>query len=87
MESDTSPTASAPWGLTGPPSSPPGSPVTLKYHQPEPDLFVIEGTLDGRAIQVRLRHVDPSQFLLLNRGFHWINELPYNAAVPRGTGK
>jgi hypothetical protein len=25
-----------------------------------------------------MRRKDPSEFLLVNRGFHWINELPFN---------
>jgi hypothetical protein len=35
---------------------------------------LLEG--DGKAI--RLRQIDASKFLLLSRGFHWINEMPLN---------
>jgi len=27
---------------------------------------------------VKLQRVDPSKTLLLSRGFHWINEVPFN---------
>jgi hypothetical protein len=70
----------------GPPDSQrPALKFDFTYQEPEPDLLVIEGTLDNRRLRARLRHVDESEFLLVNRGFHWINELPYNVSVPRGT--
>jgi hypothetical protein len=56
----------------------------VAYRQPEEGVLAVDGNLDGRAIKARLRYVDPSQFLLMNRGFHWINETPYNMAQPRG---
>jgi hypothetical protein len=59
----------------------------LKYDEPEPDRLVIEGTFNNQRLKVRLHRVDQSEFLLLNRGFHWINETPYNVAMPRGTPK
>jgi hypothetical protein len=34
--------------------------------------------LTGDTQTVKLRKVDPSKFLLVNRGFHWINERPFN---------
>ena len=33
---------------------------------------------DAEAVKVRLRHYGPDKFLLSSRGFHWINEVPYN---------
>ncbi len=51
-----------------------------KFHfsRPEPDELVLAGALDNQAIVVRLRRMDESRFLLLNRGFHWVNEYPFN---------
>jgi hypothetical protein len=37
----------------------------------------MEGTLDGRPIKAKLRRAD-EPFLLVSRGFHWINELPFS---------
>ncbi len=48
------------------------------YGEPEPGLLALEGTFDGRKIRARLRHTDRSDFLLVKRGFHWINEVPFN---------
>jgi hypothetical protein len=35
-------------------------------------------TFDGRSISVRLRPLRREDFQLINRGFHWINEFPFN---------
>lgn len=51
---------------------------SLSYTQPEPKLLTLEGTVDGHKIRARLHRVDESQFLLVSRGFHWINEYPFN---------
>jgi hypothetical protein len=34
--------------------------------------------MDGRKIRAQLRRVPQTDFLLINRGFHWINEFPFN---------
>ena len=48
------------------------------YQQPEPQTLTLQGTFDGHQIQAKLHRVDQPKFLLVNRGFHWINENPYN---------
>ena len=50
----------------------------FSYRQPAPDLLAIEGTFEGRKVRARLRRSDLSEFPLVSRGFHWINERPYN---------
>jgi hypothetical protein len=50
----------------------------LAYAQPAPGRLVLDGALDGHAIHAALHRVDPRSFLLVNRGFHWINEYPFN---------
>ncbi len=52
--------------------------ATLSYAQPKPGLLILEGTLDGRKIRARLHAEKPPKFLLTTRGFHWINERPFN---------
>ena len=51
---------------------------TLSYQQLGPGLLALEGTLDGQRIRARIRRVKNSQFRLIDRGFHWINEYPFN---------
>jgi hypothetical protein len=52
--------------------------ATLNYQQPEPARLTIEGVLEGRKVRAKLRRADESAFLLRSRGFHWINEYPFN---------
>jgi hypothetical protein len=50
----------------------------LSYSRPDSDHLLLEGTLVKDPVSVRLRKIDASKFLLLSRGFHWINEVPFN---------
>jgi hypothetical protein len=34
--------------------------------------------LDGHKVQMQLEAMDRKQFLLVNRGFHWVQEYPFN---------
>lgn len=52
--------------------------ATFSYEQPAPGNLRLAGTVDGRKVRARLRRADKSGFLLLDRGFHWINEYPFN---------
>jgi hypothetical protein len=47
------------------------------YTRPEPGLLVMEGTLNGK-IKAKIRRAEASHFPLISRGFHWINEYPFN---------
>jgi hypothetical protein len=63
----------------------------LSYQEPEPGVIVIDGDLETfesrkpvkHHVRARLRHVPDEKFLLLSRGFHWINEVPYNQSGSR----
>lgn len=50
----------------------------LTYQRTGPGLLALAGTFDGHQVRATLRRAPKSQFLLVNRGFHWINESPYN---------
>ena len=52
--------------------------TSVSYTRPAPGQLTIEGVFDGHKIRARLRQEKESDFLLLERGFHWINEYPYN---------
>ncbi|MEL7160154.1 MAG: hypothetical protein AAFN92_05300, partial [Bacteroidota bacterium] len=38
----------------------------------------LEGIMGTDTLRMELEHYDLSRFGLLNRGFHWVNEVPYN---------
>jgi hypothetical protein len=56
----------------------PTNKAIFTYTEPGPDQLTMEGTLDGRKIKARMRRVPPPNFPLMSRGFHWINEYPFN---------
>jgi uncharacterized membrane protein YphA (DoxX/SURF4 family) len=66
-------------------------PRVLRYRELESEVievtgelvFVADGKRGPRQMKVRLRHYGPDKFLLSSRGFHWINEMPYNRHGPR----
>jgi hypothetical protein len=74
-----------------PPGSDPPPRQVLTYQEPEPGVILVDGEMDVYAdgkfgkkrIRARLRHVPEERFLLLGRGFHWINETPYNVTGSR----
>lgn len=51
---------------------------TFSYSQPDPDHLVLQGTLLDDALAVKLRRLDAAKLLLVNRGFHWVSEFPFN---------
>jgi hypothetical protein len=55
-----------------------GTEYALMYSHPNAEHLLLEGRLQADLLSVRLRKVDPSTFLLVSRGFHWINEFSFN---------
>jgi uncharacterized membrane protein YphA (DoxX/SURF4 family) len=46
--------------------------------RPDPTGLVLEGSVGGKRIRAHLAPVRTGESLLLGRGFHWINEFPFN---------
>lgn len=42
------------------------------------DRLTLGGEMDGHKVYMQLELVDRDKFLLVNRGFHWIQEYPFN---------
>jgi hypothetical protein len=42
------------------------------------DLLALRGRMKGDSVQMFFSRYDENKFLLKNRGFHWINEYPFN---------
>ena len=51
---------------------------TLEYSIDDEGILTLSGTLPSGEVLMTLKRIDRNQFLLVNRGFHWINEMPYN---------
>jgi hypothetical protein len=50
----------------------------LTFERPAPDRLQLEGVMDGHKIRMRLELFDRNKFLLVTRGFHWVQEYPFN---------
>ena len=51
----------------------------LQFEKPDPEHLVLRGRFYGDGdVAVALHHRDVSRMLLLDRGFHWITEVPFN---------
>lgn len=59
--------------------APDATKVVLAVEQPDPEHLVLKGTYEGATVDVKLRKLDlSSKFLLVGRGFNWVQELPFN---------
>lgn len=50
----------------------------LTWSQPDADHLEMAGTIGNDAVMMKMQRIDPNNFLLLKRGFHWINERAFN---------
>jgi uncharacterized membrane protein YphA (DoxX/SURF4 family) len=53
------------------------SKTTFSYTTDTPYL-TFTGLVKNDSTFIRLKRFDENKFLLMNRGFHWVNEFPYN---------
>jgi hypothetical protein len=53
-------------------------PMVFSYSRPDAQSVVLEGAFGDRTLRILLGRVDESKLLLKSRGFHWINEVPFN---------
>ncbi|HYC92239.1 MAG TPA: hypothetical protein VEO54_23725 [Thermoanaerobaculia bacterium] len=52
--------------------------ASFTYRRPDPQTLVLDGTMEGDRVHVVARREPDTEFLLNTRGFHWINETPFN---------
>lgn len=50
----------------------------LYYAQPAKDELVLRGRLRNDSLHIQMKRLDPNNFLLIKRGYHWINERPFS---------
>jgi len=51
--------------------------ANFTYARPATDQLELNGSMDGHQVQMKLKLLDRDKFTLVNRGFHWINEYPF----------
>jgi hypothetical protein len=52
--------------------------ASLAYLRDGQDQLTLDGDIEGHKLLMRLQRVDHTKFLLASRGFHWIQEYPFN---------
>ena len=52
--------------------------ATLTFQRLAPERMTIAGEMDGHRLEMQLRLVDRGKMLLVSRGFHWIQDVPFN---------
>jgi hypothetical protein len=55
-----------------------GPVMLLDYHEPVEGTLILEGSFGGVEHRITLERVDEPGFLLVDRGFNWIHEFPFN---------
>jgi len=56
----------------------PNDKFSLTWLRPDAATLQLDGMVAGRNIHALCKLADEKQFLLIHRGFHWINERPFN---------
>ena len=59
-------------------SAEPTGPAVMHYVRGDANHLTLEGKLGSDALVIQLERFEPSKSLLMGRGFHWINENPFN---------
>jgi uncharacterized membrane protein YphA (DoxX/SURF4 family) len=52
--------------------------ANFRFDRPTADQLTLDGSMDGHNTHLQLKLVDRSKLELVSRGFHWIQEYPYN---------
>lgn len=52
--------------------------MTLAIARTGPERLRLSGTINGHAFTAEIRRADRDDMRLLNRGFHWVSEFPFN---------
>jgi hypothetical protein len=51
--------------------------ASFTFVRPAQDQLILDGAMDGQKVQLQLKLFDRSKLMLVDRGFHWINEYPF----------
>jgi hypothetical protein len=56
----------------------PGDSSVLSYSKAPDGSLTLSGLLNGDTVLLKASYIPRDSFLVVNRGFHWISERPYN---------
>lgn len=52
--------------------------ASFVFQRPTPEQLILDGEMDSHKLHMQLQLFDRQKFLLVSRGFHWIQEYPFN---------
>ena len=52
--------------------------ASFTFQRAAEDQLILDGNMDSHKVHMQLRLVDRSKFVLVSRGFHWVEEYPFN---------
>ena len=52
--------------------------ANLRFQRVAENQLTLDGNMDSHKVHMQLQLVDRKTFLLVNRGFHWVQEYPFN---------
>ncbi len=50
----------------------------FSYSRPAEGILILEGAVNGHRQHIELKRMDETQFPVTNRGFHWVQDYPFN---------
>ncbi|HEV3039935.1 MAG TPA: DoxX family protein [Candidatus Angelobacter sp.] len=51
--------------------------ASFTFDRQASDQLILDGAMDGHKIHMKLKRLDHEKLMLVNRGFHWINDYPF----------
>jgi hypothetical protein len=52
--------------------------ANFAFQRLSPDQLILDGEMGGHKIRMQLGRMDEKKLLLMSRGFHWVQETPFN---------
>jgi len=52
--------------------------ANLSFQRPQQNQLIVDGRMEDHQVHIELQLTDRNKFLLVSRGFHWIQEFPLN---------
>ncbi|MGH9393079.1 MAG: hypothetical protein ACRD1E_02840, partial [Terriglobales bacterium] len=52
--------------------------AVFRLAQPAPGALRLDGMMDGHHLEIALQLMDRNRFVLTSRGFHWVQDYPFN---------
>src|SRR3954463_3774426 len=58
--------------------------ASFTFQRPAGDQLILDGRMDNHQVHMELQLTDRNSFVLVSRGFHWIEEALYGKYDPTG---